>query len=645
MDQAADRRTPEARLAEALPGQGRRVGGTDIDQRVERRGAAFRGQRPIPGGGGETRDAARIAEEGLEPGGHVGDRLAPPIVPGHGVDRGADGVPAGGPLDAVPSPPAGEEAGEAIVEAGGPLAGRRLEETRQGGRGIGGGQTACDRTARAGPVGRPGAGDARRVPDGDDPLRIERDRREEPDEEHRPEIALGAAGGPRGRLRGAEVGAGIRRFAGSRFRRRYERPGEPCPMDRGQARKRAGHRQPDLGVGLGRREPFEGVEREPAHARLGRGPPPEDRVDRPGVGKEPDSLHAHRRLGVVEQAPQARLVDRLERPQGPQGAQTHGDVRPVVEELVERRHDAPEFALRLAGGATVGEEADRHPGVPAVGREEADERRGAEGGEVGADGDRRRGGVGRGEIEAVDPSARAVDAGALVAFAGVGPVEDGEGAPRKFHQIGAPEEGIAEGGQILLVAADDPAGSGVEPVDVDPAAVEVEGEEPAAERRRPPRLLGNDQAAGVGVSTAMGDRPAVPRFGPVTARVEVVVVGVVAERVGDVGVRLDGVRAGEVGAGKEPPEVAVDGVGEEARAAVVPVEPPGVRRPVAERLEDLPLGVVAPDPAAERHARGGVAAGRPDLAGGTRPRARRPRRVHRLPLEPSHVRQRPGLGP
>ena len=512
--------------------------------------------------------------------------------------------------------PSGGQTGEAIVEIGDAAVGHGGEERRQCATGVVGGEAARDRPAQAGPVRRCSAGDAGRVPDVDDSLPIEWDRREKADEEHRPEIVMVAADSARVRFRGAEVGAGRRRFLGRALRRRDERRGQPRPVDRRESRKHAGHRQPDLGVGFRGREALEGVERESAHARLGRGPFAQDGVDRPGIGEEPEGPGADGRRGVVEERPEPWLADATDPPQGPQGAEPKGGCVAARDEVFEPRHDLVELAVGIPGGVPVSEEVGCHSGMPAIGGEEPDEGRGVEGFQIGTGRDRGGQGVVCHEAEAVDPAARPMDPGPFVAFAGVAPVEDRQGLPRQLHKVGAAEEGIAEPGQVGLMAPDDAGRLGIEPVDVDAPAVEIEREESTAEGLRPARLVRHDQAAGVGMAAAVGIGPAIARLGPVPPRIEVVVVGVGPERLDDPGMGLDGVGAGVMGAGKHAPQVTIDGVGEETVAEVVPVEPPGIRRAVADRLEDLPLRMISPDAAAERHALVGGAAGCADLAGG-----------------------------
>jgi hypothetical protein len=195
-----------------------------------------------------------------------------------------------------------------------------------------------------------------------------------------------------------------------------------------------------------------------------------------------------------------------------------------------------------------------------------------------------------------------MDAGRFVALAGVAPVEDSQGAPGKFDDVRAAEERITEDRQIVLVAADDPLRRVVEPVDVDAPAVEVEGQEPAAELPGPAGFVRHDHAAGVRVATAVGIGLAVTRLGPVTGVVEMLVVGMLTERFGHERMRLHRVGAGIVGPGKDPPQMAVDGVDEKPLAAVIPVVAPGIGRAVADRLENALLRMVAPHAATERHA-------------------------------------------
>jgi hypothetical protein len=168
---------------------------------------------------------------------------------------------------------------------------------------------------------------------------------------------------------------------------RDERPRQARAVGRREARQRTGQRQAHLRVGLGKRQPLQGVEGEPARPRDGLRPAAEDGVDGPGVGEEAHGLTAKRRRRIVEQRPEPRFVDRANRPQGPQPAQPEVVVLPVRKECVEHRHDIVELFVRITGGSPVGEDAGRHAGMPAVGGEEADERRGVESGEIGAGGD------------------------------------------------------------------------------------------------------------------------------------------------------------------------------------------------------------------------------------------------------------------
>jgi len=186
---------------------------------------------------------------------------------------------------------------------------------------------------------------------------------------------------------------------------------------------------------------------------------------------------------------------------------------------------------------------------------------------------------------------------------------------RELDDVDPAEKRIAEQCQIRLVATDDPLRRVVEPVDVDPAAMEIERQEPAAQVVGPARFVGHHHAAGVGVAAAMGIGPAVARFGPVARGVEVLVVGVRRERVGHERMRLDGVRSGVVRSGEETPQVAVDGVDEKPLATVVPVVAPGVGGAVADRFEHLPLRMVAPHSTTQGDTGRGSDARRPDRAG------------------------------
>ena len=83
-----------------------------------------------------------------------------------------------------------------------------------------------------------------------------------------------------------------------------------------------------------------------------------------------------------------------------------------------------------------------------------------------------------------------------------------------------------------------------------------------------------------------------------------IMVGMLVNHRVDARVGLDRVRAGEVGAGNHVPEVAVDRVDKKGLPERVPVVSPGIGRAMAEHLEPLTDGVIAPEAAAKRNARG-----------------------------------------
>ncbi len=85
----------------------------------------------------------------------------------------------------------------------------------------------------------------------------------------------------------------------------------------------------------------------------------------------------------------------------------------------------------------------------------------------------------------VDPARGAVDAVALVALAGVAPVEDEDAAVGAVAQVDAAEPGVGREEDVGLVAADVAAARSLEPLDVHAPAVEVQGEELAPVSSRP----------------------------------------------------------------------------------------------------------------------------------------------------------------
>jgi len=219
-----------------------------------------------------------------------------------------------------------------------------------------------------------------------------------------------------------------------------------------------------------------------------------------------------------------------------------------------------------------------------------------------------------------DPSAGAVDAGVFVALAGVGPVEEIDGAVGAGGEVDAAEEGVAGEEEVLTVFGDVAGALAFEDFLVGAFAVEVEGEEVAAVLLGPVLAL-VDHHADVGVAAAELVGGTVAGFGPVAFRVEVPVVGMHVEVLVGVGIGVDGVGADVAGSGDAVPEVAVDGVDEEEFAVFVPIMAPGIGGAAVEGFEDLALGVVAPDGAAEGDAVVVGGAGETDFAGGGGPAA------------------------
>ena len=226
--------------------------------------------------------------------------------------------------------------------------------------------------------------------------------------------------------------------------------------------------------------------------------------------------------------------------------------------------------------------------------------------------------------ELVDSPRSPVDAVVVVALAGVAPVEHEDAAVGAIAQVDAAEPGVRGEVDVRLVAADVSAPAPFQPLDVEPPAVEIEGEELAAVRLGP--LVGevdHQSAVRVAAAEAVVFGPGGGTVVQLPRVVPVVMIGVLVDRLVDVRVRLDRVRAHEVGAGDQVPEVAVDRVDEEPLAERVPVVAPGIGRAVGEHLEPLPQGMIAPEAAADGDALAlrACPAGRPAPA--TRPRTGR----------------------
>ena len=215
-----------------------------------------------------------------------------------------------------------------------------------------------------------------------------------------------------------------------------------------------------------------------------------------------------------------------------------------------------------------------------------------------APGEGARGWGGAAVADPVDAAAGAVHASAVVALAGVAPVEDEAAAVGAGADLDAAEPGVVAEEDVGLVAADVAGPQAFQAFDVGAAAVHVEGEQLVAVACRP--LVGLvDHHADVGVAAAEAVGLAVAAVLPGPAGVEVVVVGDGVEPVVDVGVAR---RAGvvQVRAGHEVPEMAGDGVDEEQFALLVPVVAPGVGGAVGEHLNPLTFRMEAPEAALHR---------------------------------------------
>src|SRR5438309_10228971 len=85
----------------------------------------------------------------------------------------------------------------------------------------------------------------------------------------------------------------------------------------------------------------------------------------------------------------------------------------------------------------------------------------------------------------------------FMAFASVGPVDDIGGAVGAVVEVDAAKPGVGGLGDVGLMAGDVAAALAVEAIDVDAAAVEVEGEELAA-------VFGGPVVAEIDASAAVG---------------------------------------------------------------------------------------------------------------------------------------------
>ena len=203
-EQAADRRQRQPRLEEQPLGEMPSLVRFDIDEGVEGRGAGGWRKPRIPGRVCESVDAARIAEQGVEPGGRVEQGPATRRAVGCLPDGSAEVGPAGRAVDLVSAPPAGVEAGEAVFEAGRALFGRCGEEVGACGLRIAAGHPPGDGAAQGGPVRVLRSGHASRPPNADHAVGVGDECGEQADPEHRAEIVVIAPQRPWSRVGGVD---------------------------------------------------------------------------------------------------------------------------------------------------------------------------------------------------------------------------------------------------------------------------------------------------------------------------------------------------------------------------------------------------------------------------------------------------------
>src|SRR5262245_9274094 len=246
-----------------------------------------------------------------------------------------------------------------------------------------------------------------------------------------------------------------------------------------------------------------------------------------------------------------------------------------------------------------------------------------------------------------DPAGSSMDTIVFVTFAGVGPVDDVNGTVGAVVEVDAAEPGVGRLGDVVLVAGNVAAAFALEPIDVNAAAVEVEGEELTTVFSGPV-VAQVDARAAVGVAAAervissmVADVAAVSfgirgfsltsvstafvRSATIVGRwcpdrttlsgVPMKVVGVRVDGVVNAAVGRDGGAAGVMCTRNQVKEVAGDGVGDKCFTVLVPIEAPGIGEAVAEDFEDLARGMIAPDAAVDRNALLLRAARRADPAG------------------------------
>ena len=192
----------------------------------------------------------------------------------------------------------------------------------------------------------------------------------------------------------------------------------------------------------------------------------------------------------------------------------------------------------------------------------------------------------------------------LMAFTGVGPIEDVNAPIGAVIEVNAAEPGIVEFHEIGLVFADSSGPSALEAFLVDAAAVEVEREESVFVLGGPTAALINHEAAvGVTAAKGIGTAAGIAGIGPFLAGVPMVMVsGLINEPIAERSEVL-AVHSLVVCARNTLPEVTDDGVDEEELAVLIPVVPPGICAALADDLEEFFRGMITPDGAIQFCAR------------------------------------------
>ena len=397
---------------------------------------------------------------------------------------------------------------------------------------------------------------------------------------------------------------------------RHQGCGKGRPLGDRQPLQRRGEREPHQAAGIALRQPEKlGRHRLPGGRHTagiggGRRQRPEHTVEQPVIGEEPYARGADVLVRVGEQAaehPGVGTADGVQRERRAAGHERVGRGGMPSQCGVEGGEICR--GGRAVWQAATGPGGEQEPGlsdVPFIAmHDDASEVGRGCGGEI-----RRGDGLGRATGDAEDPAARAVRAGVLVALAGVAPVEGIHRAVGAGRQVDPAKERVGRLEDVGPVAGDVAAAGPLQPLAVEPAAVEVPREQVAPILGGPgPSQI--DHRAGVGVAAAEVVGGAVPRALPAAGDIEVPVVGVHVEQLVGVRIGIDRVRPDVVRAGNDLPQMAVDGVREEAVAPGVPVVTPGIGRAVAQGLEPAGPRREPPDAARHRHAIGRRRAGPP----------------------------------